>query len=311
MLIHRNNSEILAESFAAADENISANGDGSKIIGDCIEASDENTEANGGGRKNIWNFPETLWKNLTVPGDQALRWRDQGANFPDRCEPVHSDSGDITKEITMSNSLLPTKDQALIAWANNFVTVATANLATLGLTASDLNTLAGGGADLSTNLDTLHSLKQQTASTYTERDSNKKLINSSARGLIKRVEAAPGVSDTLKTLLGIPVPSGIVNRTPPVTPASLLATPHADGFNALKWHPAGNKPSTTYVILAKPVTSPTSATTEDGWAMVGTTTRSAFKHMGVTPGAPMAYRVMASRAENISNPSLPATVYTS
>jgi hypothetical protein len=211
----------------------------------------------------------------------------------------------------MTKELLPTNDEKLLAWTNNFVTVATANLATLGIAASDLNGLAGGAADLSTNVDTLHSLKQQTASQYTDKTANKGIINSNARSLIKRVDGAPGVSDALKTLLGIPVPSGIVNRTPPVTPASLLATPHADGVNTLKWSTAGNKSATTYLILSKPITAPGSAATDDGWAIIGSTTRSAFKHFGVTPGAPMAYRVMASRADNVSNPSLPATVYTS
>jgi hypothetical protein len=195
----------------------------------------------------------------------------------------------------------------LLDWVN-IVTVATANLATLGLTSSDISGLQGGGSDLSANVDAVHGLKAQIAAQYSDKTANKQYIGDAARLMIKKIDGTPTVPDSLKIQLGIPVPSGIINRTPPVTPASLLATPYADGFNALKWHNAGNKPTTQYLVLAKPVATPSNALMDDGWAIVGTTTRAAFTHMGVTPGAPMAYRVMAARAGNISNPSLPATV---
>lgn len=208
-------------------------------------------------------------------------------------------------------SSLPRNDQDLLAWTNNFVTVATANLAALGLTMADLTPLSGGAVDLTANVDTIHSLKAQIAGQYTDKATNKSFIYDSARPLVRRISAMPNIPDSLKTQLGIPVPSGIINRTPPVTPASLLATPHADGFNTLKWHNAGNKPTTQYLVLAKPVSTLSAATADDGWTIVGSTTRTAFKHTGVAPGAPMAYRVMAARAGNLSNPSLPATVYTS
>ncbi len=44
-------------------------------------------------------------------------------------------------------------------------------------------------------------------------------------------------------------------------------------------------------------------------ALVGQTTRGKFDHTGVTPGQPLAYKVVAARAPQLSNPSLPVTVY--
>ena len=204
---------------------------------------------------------------------------------------------------------LPKKEQDLIAWANNFVTVAMANLVALGLTASDLNTVSGGVADMSANLDTIHALKTQLEAQTVDKNENRHILESSARGLVKTIQANPGVSDSLKVRLGLPVASGVRDHSAPITPASLLATPHADGTNIVQWHRNGNKPTTAFVVLAKPVTGTGGTVTDDEWTIVGATMGSRFKHTGQTPGAPMAYRVLASRAGRNSNPTSAVTVY--
>ena len=129
------------------------------------------------------------------------------------------------------------------------------------------------------------------------------------RPLVRRIQNNPGVSDSLKAQLGINVQAPVRNKTAPIMPAAVQATPHAVGVNALKWSRTGNKTTTQYVILAKTLTGDARATDDTGWSIVGQTTRAKFVHAGVTPGVPMAYKVMAARADQSSLPSLPATVY--
>jgi hypothetical protein len=210
----------------------------------------------------------------------------------------------------MSN-FLPDKDRDLVAWANNFITVATANLDALGLLSSDLTGLVGGAADMGTDLDTMTGLKAQFEAQVADKNDTRSFLESSARTLAKRIQAKGGVSTSLKVALGINANTGTRNRTAPVQPATLVATPQADGTNALHWNKAGNKQNTQYAVLAKSLTEGASVTADTDWTMVGLTTASRFKHNGVTPGSPMAYKVMAVRAGNSSLPSLPVTVYTS
>jgi hypothetical protein len=144
---------------------------------------------------------------------------------------------------------------------------------------------------------------------------NKDVIRSggeaNARALAKRIQIHPGVPDSLKLQLGINAGSGARTNTPPVTPETLVAKPNANGTNALKWQKMGNKQNTSFVVFAKPITSLAGAQTDTDWEMVGTTTKAAFAHKGVTPGESMAYKVLATRAGNSSDPSEPATVYIS
>lgn len=208
----------------------------------------------------------------------------------------------------MSN-YLPDKDKDLEAWLENFEGVAGDNLIALGLVAADLTDLSANTAGLSSGLSNIIDLKAQLERAVAEKDGFRRSAESEVRGIVKRIQAKPGVPDGLKVQLGINVKSPVINRTPPVQPAALLATPQADGTNTLKWHKNGNKTTTQYVVLAKTLTNGVSVSSDADWTMVGLTTKAVFQHQGVTPGVPMAYKVMAARAGLSSQPSLPATVY--
>ncbi len=129
------------------------------------------------------------------------------------------------------------------------------------------------------------------------------------RPLVKTIQAKNFVAPALKAQLGINANTGGRTKTPPVTPATLVAVPLATGTNTLAWKKMGNKAATQYVVYAKPLTSGVSANADTGWMMVGQTTRSRFDHRGVTPGQPFAYKVVAARADQTSQPTAPVVVY--
>lgn len=206
-------------------------------------------------------------------------------------------------------SYLPAREQKLVAWLGNFLTVANAEISSLGITQADLTVITTDTGTLTDDLTTLTSAKAALQGAIRAKDASIKQVDKDVRALVKRIQSNPHVPASLKAQLGMTVPAPAPTKMPPVTPASLLATPLAIGVNALKWHKSGNKASTQYVVLAKTMTAGVSVYDDSGWNIVGQTTRSRFDHTGVTPGVPMAYKVLAARADQASLPSLPATVY--
>lgn len=204
---------------------------------------------------------------------------------------------------------LPTKELDLQTWLTNFATVADSNKTQLGLTAADVLQVQDALAEFNNGLGLYSTQKAQLEGTLRDKNAARRSAEDEVRSVVRIIQARPGVSDGLKATLGITVPSGGRTNPPPTMPASLVAKPTVDGVNVVAWHRMGNKPGTQYVVYAKPLTNGARAFDETGWTFVGQTTRARFDHAGVIVGQPMAYRVMAARADQASLPSLPATVY--
>ena len=201
-----------------------------------------------------------------------------------------------------NDNYIPTIEQNRVAWFNNFVTVATANVTLLAFTPGDMTALNGtvGGYNTAVNIG-ITSRTAYHASTKSKIAANK-TVTANVRSLVRRIQSNPAVTPALKTQLQINPRTTPRTKTAPIAPTGLLATPDADGTNTLTWNGNGNKARTTYLIEALIG----SATT---FAFVGDTTAQRFAHTGQTPGVTVVYRVTASRARMRSAPSQTAAVY--
>lgn len=208
----------------------------------------------------------------------------------------------------MSN-YLPTKDLELQKWVDNFVAIAQANASALGIGDSDLLPIQGEDNQFTQALAALQIAKTAYDGAAKNKEQVHKALVARIRPLVKKIQATTYVPATLKTQLGINANTGPRTKTPPVTPSTLVAVPLASGTNTLAWKKMGNKATTQYVVYAKPLTAGTTPTADTGWMMVGQTTRSKFDHRGVTPGQPFAYKVVAARADQTSQPTAPVVVY--
>lgn len=206
---------------------------------------------------------------------------------------------------------LPTKDLELQQWLANFITVAGTNETALGLDGYNLSQMLADQTQFNNAFAGINPAKLALTAAAKTKDVAHKTVTANIRALVKKIQGTPDIPDALKLQLGINASTGARTNTPPVTPATLVATPLAIGTNVLEWKRMGNKPNTQYVVYSKPITPATNLDAETGWIMVGQTTRSRFDHTDVTPGQPLAYRIVAARAQQKSAATAPVTVYTS
>lgn len=199
-------------------------------------------------------------------------------------------------------SYLPTKDADLEDWVGNFLTVAAANETALGIAAADLAPITADNTAYVNAIASVTTTKTAAKAATHSKDVAHKTLTHDVRLLVKRIQAHPGVSSTLKVSLGINPDNGTRTTTPPVTPKDLKANGSSLGVNSIAWNKNGNIPTTQFVIEAK---KPADTT----WNIVGQTTRSKFDHTGQTPGVKLEYRIIAARADKASVPSLSVTVY--
>ncbi len=202
----------------------------------------------------------------------------------------------------MNNNYFPSNDARYAAWLAIFNSVAGTNATTLGLSPSDLTALNASLTNFNAAVSNATATRNAAKAAMLSKQTNRKNSSALVRGYARRIQANPNVSVAIKQQLGLPIhktPSGAVV---PTVPAALVATPHAAGFNALKWKPNGNTQGTVYVVEVS-----LSGSTQ--WTQVGAVTKTRFDHQGVTPGQTLYYRVSAQRGKETSAPSNDAVVY--
>ena len=202
----------------------------------------------------------------------------------------------------MPDDYLPNNDAEFQLWLANFVTVAGANTAALGLLPADVTALSGAQSTFGGNLGQMKAMQASAKAAVATKITSRKAINNQVRTLVRRIQGNPAVSVALKNQLVINPRNTPKTHTPPAQPTSLLASPDTSGVNSLAWNRNGNKPATTFVIEAMLGASTT-------FEAVGTTTKTRFDHTGQTPGMKATYRVIAERADMSSLPSQSVTVY--
>jgi len=94
----------------------------------------------------------------------------------------------------MPNSYIPNKDADLVAWLANFLTVANANLAPLGLIAGDLTPISTLQPTYSTNLNDVEAKKAALASAVDTKDATKDSIVQKVRIVVNKIQANPAAN---------------------------------------------------------------------------------------------------------------------
>ena len=87
----------------------------------------------------------------------------------------------------------------------------------------------------------------------------------------------------------------------PISVTDLNATPYANGEVTLNWE-RGNNPKATTFMVEK-------STDLTNWTTAGVTTRSKIKLTGFNPGEQVWFRVVSTKNEVYSTPSLTAVIY--
>jgi len=210
---------------------------------------------------------------------------------------------DTHKEvINMSKDYLPARDLELNEWLENFIAVAGANLAALGLTNAEVNSVSIAQVSFEGNLADVNTAKKNYESAVEAKNTGKRVAVNLVRPLVKRIQAKAGVSNALKAQLGITVRDTEPTPIEPVPPVNLIVTGLPSGTNALDWKRGGNAPGTQFVVEYRMSDS-------NQWQMADVVTRTRYQHTNQRPGIAMVYRVRARRGTQVSEPSNEATVY--
>ena len=190
----------------------------------------------------------------------------------------------------------PKKEGEVVPWIENFVQVATANAAALGLGTVDITALKTMNGDLAGKINAAIA-KQSEAKAATEAKNIQmdKTVDT-VRSMVRQVQAKPGVPDNLKAQLRITIPSPSPTPSVLYPPKDLSAEMTAGGLCLMKWNRNSNSYGTTFIIEA-------SNKTTEKWEMIGTTTKSQYEaKMPDTLGNNL-FRVKAQKGTNISEAS--------
>lgn len=199
-----------------------------------------------------------------------------------------------------NGSFLPDSDAELVVWGQTFNTVATNNLTTLKISATELKAFSDALSAFSVARTDATNKRNAAKAATVAQNTTKKSFETVARTFNARIQGTTGVPDSLKTELGLTVrkPRSLVN---PIVPLDLVVNGYQDGNNILKWKPNGNAANTKYLIEAKQ---------PDGdWLLVDSVTSVSYIHEGQTPGVQIAYRVRAKRRNVFSPYSTVAVAY--
>lgn len=195
-----------------------------------------------------------------------------------------------------SRDYFPSKEGEIVPWIENFVQVANANAAALGLGTTDITALKTLNGDLAGKLNTAIAKQSESKAATEAKNITKDKTIDVVRSMVRQVQAKPGVPDNLKAQLGITIPSPSPTPSVLYPPKDLSAEMTSGGLCLMKWNRNSNNYGTTFIIEA-------SNKTTEKWEMIGTTTKSQYEaKMPDTLGNNL-FRVKAQKGTNISEAS--------
>lgn len=118
----------------------------------------------------------------------------------------------------MSNDFIPNSDADLIAWVNNFLAYANANLATFGITAADLTPVQDLAAAFKTDFDANIAAQASAQGARQKKDDSRDALVAGVRPLARQFQAKSTVKDADRHSLGLNVKS--TARTAAAAPTS-------------------------------------------------------------------------------------------
>lgn len=165
--------------------------------------------------------------------------------------------------------------------------------------------LAAMLAPLNTAFTTSFAQKTQSKTAYAEQvqmcQNQENEIIFVLQQVMYHLKAAAAPSDNYAAL-GFDVPVDVSQTVIALMPLDLAAFGTSNGVNTLKWA-SQNKPGSVAFDIEMMIgdTAP--------WALLASTRKQRYQHVGVIPGQYYAYRVRARSAANVSEPSNVAVVY--
>ena len=174
-------------------------------------------------------------------------------------------------------------------------------LALGGLTAPQLAEIAAMSTSFSSALAAYETAKAAADLAITNRDLQIKASKATLSKWAKTFRANQAISDALLDQLNLPHHKTPGTKTPPTTPLDLTANADGLGVVSLKWKRSGNNSTTQFLIETQ--TSP-----GGDWTLTGATTKVRFSYQAV-PGSYLGFRIIASRDDLVSTPSVPAVLW--
>lgn len=205
-----------------------------------------------------------------------------------------------TRRITMPN-FSGMSDVELLAWMDNFVSVATTTPAQYGTTKAQVDSLKAKADELRANIAARQTADEAAKAAVASQKASRQSAEPDASYLNTVIKVDPNISDADKQAVGIDTTKPR-SKTAPIRPEDLVANGFEDGRNVLKWSREGNKPNTVFIIEAK------SADDKD-FSYLATATETKYEHSGVKVGTRYTYRVKAQRSSEESTYSNEAVVY--
>lgn len=191
---------------------------------------------------------------------------------------------------------IPSKEGDIVPWTENFIAVANANLAVLGLVPSETSALTTKKGEYSTNLNAAIAKQAESKAATESKNISKNALVANIRVLARQIQARPDVPDNLREQLGLNVPDTNPTHVYPFPPVDLSGGVGVGGLAALKWNRNGNPQGTTFLIEW-------SGNFETGWQIVGTTTKSSAERPLNGPSGHNFFRVRAQKGDIASEPS--------
>jgi hypothetical protein len=106
----------------------------------------------------------------------------------------------------MAGNYIPRSDTEFLAWATNFATYASANLAALGIDAADFAPIAAGRTDFYVKMNANIAAQQSAQSTRQAKDASRDTLETAIRQLVRQLQASGDVDDAERASLGITIP---------------------------------------------------------------------------------------------------------
>ena len=190
----------------------------------------------------------------------------------------------------------PKKEGEVVPWIENFVQVATANAAALGLGTVDITALKTMNGDLAGKINAAIAKQSEAKAATAAKNIQMDKTVDTVRSMVRQVQAKPGVPDNLKAQLRITIPSPSPTPSVLYPPKDLSAEMTAGGLCLMKWNRNSNNYSTTFIIEAGNKTT-------DKWAIIGTSTKSQYEAKLPNTLGNNLFRVKAQKGTNISEAS--------
>ena len=190
----------------------------------------------------------------------------------------------------------PKKEGEVVPWIENFVQVATANAAALGLGTVDITALKTMNGDLAGKINAAIAKQSEAKAATAAKNIQMDKTVDTVRSMVRQVQAKPGVPDNLKAQLRITIPSPSPTPSVLYPPKDLSAEMTAGGLCLMKWNRNSNNYSTTFIIEAGNKTT-------DKWEIIGTSTKSQYEAKLPNTLGNNLFRVKAQKGTNISEAS--------